>query len=115
MGVTSSTLDKNVFISQMGGKYPSGFVTQDRFTSITPTQNNIVTKKLPKNQGFQEKFDIPYPRVQYHGPTRHPDDGISNNNEILSGSAISGVADKSTSGAASEGSNYDKLMTINNI
>ena len=53
--------------------------------------------------------------MQYHGPTRHPDDGISNNNEILSGSAISGVADKSTSGAASEGSNYDKLMTINNI
>lgn len=28
---------------------------------------------------------------------------------------IPGVADKSTSEAASEGSNYDKLMTINSI
>ena len=53
--------------------------------------------------------------MQYHGPTRHPDDEKSNNNEILSGSVITGVADKSTSGAAIEGSNYDKLMTINNI
>ena len=50
--VTSSSLDKNVYISQMGEKYPSGFVTQDRF-SPTQKQNNIVTKKLPKNQGFQ--------------------------------------------------------------